>query len=80
MNEKMEELYKEFAFSNNPYKIGDVITDHFHTIKIEKIEVSVSNYPEYPECFYVGPSLDKRGNPKKRQNDGGIYQSNIIKN
>ena len=33
------ELYREFAYANNPYKIVDIVTDHMRTIKIEEIKI-----------------------------------------
>lgn len=36
---KKEQLYSKYAFANNLVKIGDNVTDHFHTIKVESIKV-----------------------------------------
>ena len=38
---KKQELYEKYALSNNPYKIGDIIKDHYHTIRVEKIRHAV---------------------------------------
>jgi hypothetical protein len=35
-NEKLLFLAKQYAFINNPYKVGDIITDHIGSIKIKK--------------------------------------------
>lgn len=37
-NKKQAALNKEFALSNNTQKVGDLITDHIGTIKIEQIK------------------------------------------
>jgi hypothetical protein len=65
-----------YAFSNNPYKIGDFITDHVGTIKIEKIKFSV--YFGGSECVYIGTQYNKDGKVSKKQDRNTIYQSNII--
>jgi len=72
-----KELYKRYAFANNPYKVGDIITDHIGSIQIQKIQTYVSL--SYPECVYTGIELNKDGNPSKKQRHITIYQSNIIK-
>lgn len=68
-------LYKEYELSNNVYKIGDIISDHSTTIKIEKIKVSIL-FGE-SQCVYEGTQLKKDGTPSKKQNNTTIFQSNI---
>lgn len=70
-------LYREFAFSNNPYKEGDIISDNTTTIKIEIIKWSY-NYDGASYCVYHGTQLNKDGTVSKKQNDTTIYKSNII--
>ena len=36
--EKRKQLAREFAYSNNPVKIGDIITDHYKTIRVLKFQ------------------------------------------
>ena len=36
-----KELYYKYASSNNPYKIGDIIKDHYHIIRIKKIMYTI---------------------------------------
>jgi|LakMenEpi03Aug12_release.lakeMendotaPanAssembly.Ray.scaffolds.fasta_scaffold1040893_1 hypothetical protein len=72
-----EELYREFAYANNPYKIGDIVTDNTGTIKIEKIKIYLG-LGIYPQCVYFGVELTKKGEPNKRGNKRSIYQSSII--
>lgn len=71
-------IIREFAFSNNPYKIGDIVTDHIGSIKIEKIKYSYSaNFDELPQCVYYGIELNKNGKPSKKQNHTAVWQCNI---
>lgn len=66
-------LAKEFALSNNPHQVGEIISDtNGRTIKIEKIQV----YLAYgnPKCVYSGVWLKKDGTPNKRGEIESIYQ------
>ena len=40
--QKKERLIKEYVDANNPYKIGDKVTDHANSIIIEKIKYHIS--------------------------------------
>lgn len=70
-------LYREYAFANNPYKVGDFITDHAATIQIEKIQVYYSY--DMPACVYTGTQYNKDGKVSKKQDHNKIYQNNIVK-
>jgi hypothetical protein len=71
-----DELYKEFAYANNPYKIGDIVTDRIGTVKIEKIQIYLGLHT-FPQCVYTGVELTKKGEPNKKGNKRSVYQSNI---
>ena len=73
---KLKSLDKDYAFSNNPFKIGDIVTDHIGSIKIEEIKAYLSRFP-YPCCVYYGIELTKKGEPYKKGTKRKIYQSNI---
>ena len=73
------ELYKEFAYANNPYKIGDIVSDHMGSIKIERINVCLS-YLSTPLCVYFGTEYTKKGEPNKRGGKRSVYQINIKNN
>ena len=75
-NRKLDNLYIEYAKSNNPYKIGDIVSDNLHTIRIEKITVSIM-FNNMPCCVYHGPELEKDLSPKKRQLNNPVWQTNI---
>lgn len=68
-------LKKEFALSNNPYKVDDIVTDHIGSLQIKKIEVYLS---DLPQCVYFGVELKKDLTPVKKQTGRGAYQSNLI--
>jgi hypothetical protein len=74
---KLKSLAKECALSNNPYKIGDVVTDHMGSIKIEQIQFTLGGV-NLPQCAYTGIELTKKGEPNKRGTKRRIYQSSII--
>jgi hypothetical protein len=75
---KLKSLAKEYAISNNPYKIGDVVTDHMGSIKIEQIQFTLGGGKYLPECAYTGIELTKKGEPNKRGTKRRIYLSNLL--
>ena len=73
---KQVELRKRYDIEHNPIKVGDIVTDHFHTIKVEKMGFHL--YPT-PCMTYTGTELTKQGEPKKRQPmpPTPVYQNNV---
>jgi hypothetical protein len=69
-------LYREYAFANNPYKVGDFVTDHIGTIKIEKIQAYKAF--DLPSCVYTGTQYKKDGTLSKKQNHTVVNQINIV--
>ena len=63
-NEKQSMLLKQYAIEHNPVKVGDIVTDHYHTIRVENI--CIYGHP-VPFMRYLGTELTKQGEPKKRQ-------------
>lgn len=63
-NDKQMELRKQYAIEHNPVKVGDIVTDHYHTIRVE--EMNLYGRP-IPFMRYQGTELTKQGVPKKRQ-------------
>lgn len=78
---KESKINMEYAFSNNPYKVDDIIEDHIGKIKVEKIKyTSGSNmFNSFPECVYYGTVLKKDGTPTKKQEIRQVWQSNLKK-
>lgn len=76
-NDKQMELRKQYAIEHNPVKVGDIVTDHYHTIRVEKI--SMYGHP-VPYMKYTGIELTKQGEPKKRQPipPNPVFQCNIV--
>ena len=76
-NDKQMELRKQYANEHNPVKVGDIVTDHYHTIRVEKM--SMYGYP-LPYIKYTGIELTKQGEPKKRQPvlPNPVFQCNIV--
>ncbi len=73
---KKKFLAIDFATQNNPYKQGDIITDHFHTIIIDGWKTTFGIYG-YPSLVYYGTVLNKDGKDSKNQKENYIYQENI---
>ena len=75
-NDKQTELRKQYAIEHNHVKVGDIVTDHYHTIRVEKM--SIYGHP-IPYMRYQGTELTKQGAPKKRQPvpDNPAFQSNV---
>ena len=66
-----QQLESRFAHENNPIKIGDVITDHYHSIKVEQMGVVIiigGNLINRKPCMrYYGTEMTKKGLPKNYQ-------------
>jgi len=72
------ELKKEYAEKNNPYKIGDIVQDRHHIIKIEKWGLYVENCSFRPaSLLYLGSQLTKSLRPFKKQKWNHMYQNNV---
>lgn len=68
-------LIRQYCDSNNPYKIGDVFTDHIGSVLIE----SIGYWYSTPACcLYFGTELKKDGTPKKNGEKRWAYQSNDL--
>jgi hypothetical protein len=86
INERFEkekrELAKDYAFANNPYKIGDIISDSVGSIKVDLIQHTIGGtfIGKYPQCVYSGIELKKDLTPKKNGDRRKVFQSSIIKN
>lgn len=74
---KIKAIQKEFAMSNNPYNIKDIIEDHLCKIKIENIKYAV--FYGVPSSVYYGTLIQKNDKPFKNNKQGCIYQTNIKK-
>ena len=75
-----KEAIVEYCDANNPYKIGDVFTDHMGSILIEEIKyTNFNNIHRTPSCIYHGVQLNKNGTVSKLGNKRDAYQIKDIK-
>lgn len=74
--QKIIEVKKKFADSNNPYKVGYIIQDHIGKGKIERIGY---HFSFDTQCRYFCQQLKKDGTPRNDNSRRWIYQSNIEK-
>ena len=75
-DKKWLDLCKDYAFTNNPYKVGDILEDHYQIIKIESIKLSITR--ESACCIYIGPQLRmKTLEPYKNGAKSTMYQLNV---
>jgi hypothetical protein len=72
---KILDLAREFAMSNNPVKLQDIVTDHIGSVKVDKIGLSIHN--QKPSCFYSGMVLKKDLTPTKKFERRNVYQINL---
>lgn len=75
-NDKQTALRIQFAKEHNPVKVGDIVTDHYHTIRVENMVVYGANIPY---MRYTGTAMTKKGVPAKRQPcpPEPVFQCNI---
>lgn len=75
---KRTELICLYPQSNNPIKIGDIIEDHYHIIKVEKMEYCPSMGTCKFNILYIGTRLTKKGTPHiKGAYDNAMYLTNV---
>lgn len=73
-------LLLDYIASINPVKVGDIIEDHYHTIRVESWEYKVpdSGNIAYLSIAYKGTRLTKKGTEAKvGADDNTIYLLNI---
>ena len=63
---KCNELARNYAMSNNPYKIGDILQSNSYILRVENIKWGY-DYQGEPQCVYYGTQLTKKLEPKKKQ-------------
>lgn len=69
---------QEYAFANNPYKIGDVFTDSIGSIVITSIKAKVILGSLLPMCVYTGDCCNKKGLAFKNGKKRDAFQSNEL--
>lgn len=76
-NDAQEQLYIEYAKSNNPCKVGDIIEDHIGKGQIIKQNVTRNYHDRHSSMFYKCIELKKDGTPRKKESLRVIYQYNL---
>ena len=73
---KEQELKIKYCNAHNPYKVGDIFTDHIGSIIIEKI----GYYFAFElSCTYFGAELKKDGTLRKDGSKRSAHQTNDFK-
>ena len=74
----LDELYCEYARSNNPCKVGDIIETYGGFGEVLKFRPVIGLSTSMPQMKYLVKRLTKKLQPVKRgQIEGFEYQSNI---
>ena len=72
-----EVILRQYAKENCNIEIGDIVTDHTHTIKVESMEYYYDFGKNIPLMVFYGPDYKKDGTISKRQTNIPVYQSNV---
>ena len=78
LSRKLEALNEQFAFDNNPHKVGDIIQDAIGCIKIERFWASFCRISQVPVCVYYGLEYRKDGKPSKKGRSRYMFQQKLI--
>lgn len=76
-NEDIKKLANEYAIEHNPVNIGDIVTDHMGSIKVERIGVYLTRIYAHPSCFYIGTCCTKAGYYLKSGGMRRVNQNNL---
>lgn len=80
LDKAKKRLLTDYIASINPVKVGDIIEDHYHRIRVESWEYKVpdSGNIAYLSIVYKGTRLTKKGTEAKvGADDNIIYLLNI---
>jgi hypothetical protein len=72
-----EKLLIDYAKSNNPCEIGDIIEDHIGKGRIIKQNVTRNYHDRRSSMFYECIELKKDGTPRKKETLRTIYQHHL---
>ena len=75
--EKLNSIVIEEAEKNNPFKIGDIIKDHYQTGRI--IDFKIRSYGSGYEIVYACERLTQKLKPYKSGENAIIFLCNIDK-
>lgn len=74
-------LAKAFAMEHSPVKVGDYISDHCNTIRVEGWFISIRSreFSSLSCLAYQGKTCKKDGTPRKTPKKCSVYQSNLLR-
>lgn len=70
-------IYEQYLDEKYGIKIGDIVTDHAHTIKVESIDYFYDCFLGGPTAKLKGPDYKKDGTISKRQTNTPVYLQNV---
>jgi hypothetical protein len=76
---EFQNLCTKYARANNPYKVGDIIKDHYQIGRIRKLHVTGESFGHPPCMIYECSRTLKSGKPTKKKATINIYQRNVKK-
>jgi len=71
-------LSRDYAFSNNTIKVGDIIKSAQGSILVDEVKFTVSVRGELPYCSYWGRLLTKEGKLRKDGKRRRITQMEML--
>ena len=75
---RMNTLHARYAQDNNNVQVGDFVSDHMCTIKVDRISVYLNFLGDgMPSCVYHGIQHTKKGSPYKNGQPAEVYQANV---
>lgn len=74
-------LARAFATEHSQVLVGDYISDHCDTIRVESWEIwkRTHEYSSLPCLVYRGMTCKKDGTPRKNPKKCSIYQCNLLR-
>ncbi len=74
---KANKVLTEYATKNNPYKVGDIIKDHFQIGRIKKVIIHTYLSRRSISISYNCERLTKKLEPFKSGEEALIYGNNV---
>ena len=74
---EVSEIAKEYVKTNTKADVGDFVTDHIGTVKVEIITAGYGFTKDFPEGTYCGPCYTKAGKPFKSGERRSVCDGNI---
>lgn len=70
------DLAEKFARANSAVRIGDIVTDHMGSIRVETTRV-FGGVSTLPQMVYCGVRVTKKGSDFKSGEQRNVYQANM---